>query len=304
MSREPGDLDERAAAWGVESVLAALAETDATSPPATIRTRVLERVAASPRVLAEPMSPGELYASRADALRSVLTNLDDADWRSRAAPYQWTVHGLVAHLLVIEQYSAALLGLGEAPSGDVSDHLALGAATIDAELDGSPLDTVRRWWQASQSIVEHVLSDRCDPHAAMSMHGWPFSVSSGLVARAFELWTHTDDICRATARTATPADARELRTMSSFSVSTLPFLLPSVDPELAMAPTRVVLTGAGGGTFDIGGSGERAALVVADVVDYCRVVARRIDPADLQRTVEGDTVLVDALLDASRAFAV
>ena len=304
MSRDANDLDGRASEWGVEPVLAALAETDATSPPVNIRARVLERVAASPRVLAEPMLPGELYASRADALRSLLTDLDDGDWGYVAAPYGWTVHGLVAHLLVIEQYSAALLGLGAMPPGDTSDHLALGDDTIRAEIIRPPTETGRRWSEASLSIVDHARSDRFDPHAPMAMHGWPFSVSSGLVARAFELWTHTDDICRATGRAVLPASARELRTMSSFSVSTLPFLLPSVDPELTMAPTRVVLTGPGGGTFVIGGPGERAALVVTDVVDYCRVVARRIEPDALDRTVEGSTGLVDGLLEASRAFAV
>ena len=304
MSAEPNDLDARAADWGVEPVLAALAETDATSPPASIRARLLERVVASPRVLAEPMPPRELYASRVEALRSLLAELDDDDWRCLAAPYDWSVHGLLAHLLVIERYSAALLGLGEMPNGDANDHLGLGADVIAAEINGSPLETVRRWSEAAQSIIDHARSDWFAPDAAMAMHGWPFSASSGLVARAFELWTHTDDICRATGRAMPRAGARELRTMSSFSVSTLPFLLPSVDPELAMAPTRVVLTGPGGGTFDIGGRGERAALVVTDVVDYCRLVARRVDLGELNRTVEGDTRLVDGLLEASRVFAV
>ena len=298
------DLDSRASEWGVAPVLAALAESDATSPPASIRSRLLERVAASPRAHAEPMPPGELYASRVAALQSLLAELDDDDWGCVASPYEWTVHGLIAHLLVIEQYSAALLGLGAMPLGDAGDHLALGADAIAAELEGSPQATVEHWSAVAQSIVDHVGSDRFDPDAPMSMHGWPFSVSSGLVARAFELWTHTDDICRATGRDTRSAGPRELRTMSSFSVSSLPFLLPSVDPDLPMAPTRVVLTGSGGGTFDIGGHGERAALVVTDVVDYCRVVARRIDPGELERTVEGDTRLVAGLLEASRAFAV
>jgi len=304
MSAEENDLDARAAEWGVEPVLAALAEADATSPPPSIRTVVLERVAATPRLLAEPLLPADLYESRVEALRSLLAVLDNDDWHRQAAPYEWSVHGLVAHLLVIERYSAALLGLGEMPAGDTDDHLALGRDVIAAEIGGSPLATAQNWSHAAQAIIDHARSKGFDPNAPMAMHGWPFSVSSGLVARAFELWTHVEDICRATSHGAIPASSRELRTMSSFSVSSLPFLLPSVDPELVMAPTRVVLTGPGGGTFDIGGRGERAALVVADVVDYCRVVARRIEPTELSRTVEGDTRLVSGLLEASRAFAV
>src|SRR4051794_30186019 len=99
MSAETDDLDAHAAGWGVESLLAALAEADATSPPAGIRSRGLGRVAAAPRTLAEAMLPGELYASRVEALRALLADLDDDDWGCRAEPYEWTVHGLVAHLL-------------------------------------------------------------------------------------------------------------------------------------------------------------------------------------------------------------
>src|SRR5262249_20690724 len=152
--------------------------------------------------------------------------------------------------------------------------------------------------------VDHVTSDEFAPDAAAPLHGWPFTGSSALVARAFELWTHAEDIRRATGRPLVATPPRELRTMSSFSVTTLPFLLPMVAPGLEMGPTRVVLTGAGGGTFDIGGTGERRALLAADVTDYCRVVARRLDPRELDATVEGDHALVEGLLEASRIFAV
>jgi len=304
MSTERNDLEALASDWGVDAVVAALAEADATSPPPDIRARLLERAAASPRILAQPVEPADLYATRVEALRSLLAELDADDWSRRAEPYPWTVHGLVAHLLVIERYTAAQLGLGERPAGDVNDHLALGADLILAELERAPAETARRWSSVAQSIIDHLRSDDFDPQAPMPLHQWPFSASSGLVARAFELWTHTDDIRRATDRAVVPAGAGELRTMSSFSVSTLPFLLSSVAPGVAMQPTRIVLTGAGGGTFDIGGAGERAALLVADVVDYCRVVARRIEPNDLERTVEGSSILTDGLLEASRVFAV
>jgi len=304
MTREPTDLDAVAAEWGVEPVLAVLAEAGAASPPASTRARLVERVASSPRAAAEPMLPADLYAARAEALRLLLDDLGDDEWHQRAAPYVWTVHGLLAHLLVIERYTAAMLGLGAMPAGDGNDHLALGGDVIAAEIGSPPADTARRWWEASQVIAAHVRSDRSDPNAPLPLHGWPFSVSTGLVARAFELWTHHEDICRAAGRVPNRAAARELRTMSSISVASLPFLLPSDGKELRMQPTRVVLTGPGGGTFDIGGPGERAALLVADVVDYCRVVARRIEPEALERTVEGDAALVDGLLSGSCAFAV
>jgi len=71
-----------------------------------------------------------------------------------------------------------------------------------------------------------------------------------------------------------------------------------------LPPTRIVLTGPGGGSFDIGEPGEPTVVLASDVLDYCRVAARRIEPDALDMTVEGDGTVVPALLEAARAFAV
>lgn len=298
-------LEDVANEWGVSRVLAAFSELDAAAPADEVRAAVVEAAAASPRALTSPITATELFARRVNAMRSLLEQLGDADWKRQAAPYSWSVHGLVAHLLVIERYTAVQFGLGDDASlGDDEDHLAMGAALIGAELSDAPSSTVDRWAAAAMKVVSYAESDAFRPEETMTLHGWPFSAAAALVARAFELWTHTDDICRAVGLPPEPISAEELRTMSSFSVASLAFLLPTVESNRVMAPTRVVLTGAGGGTYDIGGNGERTALIVADVVEYCRVVARRVEPRDLVATVEGDEVLARALLDASRAFAV
>jgi hypothetical protein len=88
-------------------------------------------------------------------------------------------------------------------------------------------------------------------------------------------------------------------------VRAVPFLLARDRPAGSVGTVRIVLTGEGGGTFDLGEpEAGRRALLVADVVDYCRVVARRIAPADLAAVREGDTALLDDLLVAAGAFAV
>ena len=50
--------------------------------------------------------------------------------------------------------------------------------------------------------------------------------------------------------------------------------------------------------------GDRAGLLALDVVDYCRVVARRVDPDVVSAIRDGDVALLDDLLKASSAFAV
>jgi hypothetical protein len=94
--------------------------------------------------------------------------------------------------------------------------------------------------------------------------------------------------------------------MSSTSVRGLPTLFALAGGG-ALPPTRVVLTGPGGGTFDLvagPGNTDDRQLVVADVVDYCRLVARRIDPDDLAGSREGDVGMLTDLLRSAQAIAI
>ena len=102
--------------------MAALAEADAVAPPAAGRERLLRMASTTPPALAEPVTPVALYAGRVAAMRELLHDLPADGWTQQAAPYAWTVHGLVAHLLVIERYTTSVLGLGPAPLGPASGH--------------------------------------------------------------------------------------------------------------------------------------------------------------------------------------
>ncbi len=209
----------------------------------------------------------------------------------------------MAHLLVIERYMAGLVGLAAPPvEGAVDDHLAMGATVIAAELAGSFRRTFAAW---KAQATDTIAAIRSRPEALddrVVFHGWPVSVETLLVARAFEVWTHADDIRRATGRPLQTPPPRDLRAMSMFSVATLPLLVPA---ELVKGPARIVLTGPGGGTFDLDGPGsERTVTLVADVVDYCRTAARRIDIDALPAVIEGDRDQAEALLTAARVLAV
>ena len=292
----------------IREAAALLGEGSATLPPADLRARIL-RTAATTRRSSEvaPSSPVDVYAHQIAELRDVLDMLAEEDWRAIAAPYAWTVHGLVAHLLVSERYTARQLGLApDLPYGDAEHHLAIGADEIAAELARSPRETVDAWHDRALETLGALRAGAVDLAAGVTFHGWPFSGNATLIARGFELWTHADDIRRATGRpTAAPAPA-DLRAMSTFSVGSLPLLLPVVAPDVSAAPARIVLTGVGGGTFrtDGGGGAEPAVTIVTDIVDYCRLASRRIEPGDLVATIEGDERLASALLSAARTFAV
>ena len=276
------------------------------SSPNRLRRRrasnVLRAAAARGRDSLDPTPALLLFEHQIASLTELLVELDDDDWQMGVAPYAWTVHGLVAHLLVVERYMASLVGLDVPAVDGVDDHLAMGGDLIAVELEGGFRRTFAAWKAQATDTIAAVRS-RPDALAdQVVFHGWPVSVETLLVVRAFEVWTHTDDIRRATARPMQTPPPRDLRAMSMFSVGTLPLLVPA---EVVKGPARIVLTGHGGGTFDLDGPGaERAVTLVADVVDYCRTAARRIDIDELPAVIEGDRDHAHALLTAARVLAV
>ena len=305
-------IEHLATRFGADHVVAALAEAVAVSPPAALRHRLVAEVGARPRRQVGRVPAPQLYASRVAALADLLDALGPDEFALLAAPYAWTVHELVAHLAVIEEYTARQFGLAEQPplhvgASSTVSHLDMGLDEI-AELAASdPIVAVRRWRAAAALVVDHVHGRSFDPAAPAPLHAWPFDATTALVARAFEIWTHADDIRRATDRPLDVPAPGELRTMSSTSVGGLPVLLAVTDGP-PLQPTRVVLTGAGGGTFDLpaGRANDPTGrqLLVVDVVDYCRMVARRIDLGQLVHQREGDADFIDAILRAARTLAV
>jgi hypothetical protein len=91
-------------------------------------------------------------------------------------------------------------------------------------------------------------------------------------------------------------------------MTAVPLALASRGTRVPDAGVRFVLTGRAGGCYDIAlGAGSRSGAtdvtLVADVVDMCRVAARRLPATALAVQVEGDAALARALLAAVDAFA-
>ena len=297
------DPDRARVARTLQHTVAALGDAVAESPPPDTRASILRAAAARSRDALDPTPALLLFERQVASMTELLVDLEETEWQHPVAPYRWSVHGLIAHLLVVERYMANLVGLDvPAVGGAVDDHLEMGASLIAAELDGSFRRTFAAW---KEQATDTIAALRTRPEALADQvvfHGWPVTVETLLVARAFEVWTHADDVRRATMRPLQTPLPRDLRAMSMFSLSTLPLL---VQGDLMKGPARIVLTGSGGGTFDLDGPGEqRAVTLVADVVDYCRTAARRIAIDELPAVIEGDREQAHALLTAARVLAV
>jgi uncharacterized protein (TIGR03083 family) len=277
---------------------------DGAVPPPTLRAAVLNAAAATPRLTPAASDPLDVFARQVERLSALIDRLEGSDWKRHAAPYAWSVHGLLAHLLVIEEYTAGQLGLAP-PFGDPDElrHLAIGATRIEAELRDAPLATAARWRARTVATISALRRGRGPAaDATVALHVWPFTPATLLIARSFEVWTHADDIRRAVGLDLEAPPVPDLVAMSQASVRSLELLVPALAAQPDLPGCRVVLTGDGGATYDLG-QGPREMTLVADIVDYCRLVARRAAPEAVLE-VEGDRDLADALVRAAQAIAV
>lgn len=259
-----------------------------------------------------PTTTVEAYIDQMAALTEVLAQVPEDGWDRPVAAYPWSVRDLVAHLVAIEAYSASFLGLGEFEAGGLDhDHLAMTEATIARCRALPPGEVVAEWRALAERTAAHAAAlGPDDLEKLMPLHGIPFRVTTAIVARAFELWTHADDIRAALGRPLVAPVAPVIHRMAIESVSSLPFAALGLAEPPGPAIAHIVLTGPGGGTWTlrVGGASDLDAepdlTLVADVVDYCRVVSRRIDVDALDCVVEGDADLADRLLRASQFVAV
>jgi uncharacterized protein (TIGR03083 family) len=305
----PPELETWRQALGEVATLAA------EEPPTSLRREALSRAQARRPSGASLHQPDDLPANEAfiqtiDALGRLLSELSPEDW-SAPTIEGWTVKGLVAHLVAVEEYFGRQLGLWplEIDKSLEADHLGMTRAFVEEWSDRPAREVLARWRERTAAITSYLRSlDRAAGRRQIHFHFLDTSLSTVLITRVFEVWTHDEDIRRATGRPALPPDPARLARMSRIAVPSLPFGLMLSGLEGDGRTVRVVLTGAGGGTWDqaldLGQpAGEPEATVVVDVVDYCRLAARRVTAAEVDAVIEGDRDLARKVLVGAGVFS-
>ena len=287
------------------------------APPPALRARVLaaatdRRAAGAPIVpgLAGEATPVDAFAAQVADLLDLLESLGPDEWAA-PTPTGWTAHELVGHLVGVEEYLGAELGLWPfTTSVDVRhDHVAVTLDAVAAQRHRAPADTIRAWRSRAAAIVDHVA--RLDDEALarrLPFHGVEMSLRSILGARTFEVWAHGDDIRSATGRPLQAPSPDRLRLMSNLAVRALPLGMLLAGLDRPGRTVRLVLTGPGGGTWDQAlGLGEEAdtpdVSIVADVVSFCRLAARRLPLEELAFDAEGEESLAYDVLVGAQVFA-
>jgi uncharacterized protein (TIGR03083 family) len=284
------------------------ADVHAPLPPG-LRDRVLA-AARTARAVGRPLpdipdiSPVEAFARSADAFFGLLSALPADAWHTPVLR-GLAVQGLVGHLTGVEDDVQRALAGDPAVAG--ADHVGSTQPTAERQSGRSPADTRREWRAAVDRTLDEVRG--ADLDGGVPVHGMRQPLGALLVVRAFELWTHENDIRQATGLPPSVPDAATLRLMTGLAVCLLPHGVARVTEDVPRADVHLVLTGAGGGTWDVvlgdrsvaAGVGE--VCIVADAVGFCRLVADRIGPAELGAHVTGVTALAPTVLAGAAALA-
>jgi uncharacterized protein (TIGR03083 family) len=282
-----------AAAW--------LGALDAIEPPAALREAVLATTVGDPLHAA-----ARLYEAEARRVADELDRLEP-DRYETITPNGLTARSLVVHIAAQESLLAQAIGrpVADVSVTDVHDRT---AALIDRSRDRSYGDIVKLWRRAV-TAVDTWARDVAHSGATVEWLGLPMAPSDALTARAFENWVHRDDLRRVRGASADPPPARELRLMATLAMRTLPAGLAATGRVRSGRSARVVLTGAGGGTWDLpldpteDAVGTPDLTITASALDWCLLAGERLNPHDLVFTIDGDGDLADDLVAAAPAFA-
>jgi uncharacterized protein (TIGR03083 family) len=274
--------------------------------PEGLRDRVLAaswraRSAGRPVPDVPEISPPEAFSRAADALYGMLCALDDEAWR-RTVLRDLDVQQLIGHLTGVEEDMQLCLS-GDPAVAD-ADHVGSTQPWATRQT-GQPPASTRAQWRGAADRTLALAREHGDLNAEVALHGMRLPLSALLVVRAFELWTHDNDIRRAAGLPPAVPDASTLRLMTGLAARLLPYGAARAGLR---APTRVhlVLTGPGGGTWDvaIGDEGRPASVgIVTGAVGFCRLVANRATPGELDLHITGDVGRAAAILAAASALA-
>jgi uncharacterized protein (TIGR03083 family) len=276
-----------AAAW--------IGATEALAPPRDLRAALLQR--------ATPV-PEEVRIYRmAMARHEELLDTIPADALDRSTCNGLSIGDLVVHLAAMESAVAETVGFDRTVT-DVTDVVARTQRYVEA-VGADPLGRGRQAWRDAVAALD-AWAVAGGEQGGLPWSGFSVSRRTLLATRAFETWTHDDDIRDALGRERLVPHPVELGVMSDIAVNILPFCLDAAGTTAAAA-ARLVLTGDGGGDWTISLDGADhsvpAVTITMDVVDYCRVVAERLAPADCGATLDGDAALGRTVLACASALA-
>ena len=144
--------------------------------------------------------------------------------------------------------------------------------------------------------------------------GWRAATRVALLVRAFETWTHADDIRRAIGAGMVIPPPASLLTMAGLACSFVPTMLAARGLRHPGRLIRFRFTDLGDAAWDVdlgavggvrpAGNDAVDTEIVAAAATVCRCISARIDPRELPYDINGDERLARDVIDALPALAV
>lgn len=295
-------------------------DTDADADDATADLRARVITAAHGRRTPSPVEAAgarDVHRIEMERFEMLLRRLSDEQWQRPIDPPEfagWTVHDLAAHVTSNEALFAQLLDITDPAAPETVNHNDDRTEQVLARHRSmAPADTVAEFRTFAEAVDARVreLSDD-DLERELAWWGNPMRIVTVLVHRSFETWIHADDIRRAVGLPHVPPPAPTLKTMSSMAAGWSALMIASTGNDYAGRSVRLVLTGAGGGSYHVPlgfdepdlAATEPDAVITVDVVDYCRRIGDRLPVVDLRYEATGDTELARELVNSLNALAV
>ncbi len=288
-----------AAAW--------IGATEALTPPAELRASVLAAARAHHRGPAPDDDLTRLYRTETDRFETLIPTLESDDLAAMTAN-GLSVRDLVIHLAAMESMISAGLGAPVSNLDAGTDVDQRTAMFIEAYALRPIEDVLVLWREAIARITEWAATGATT--GPLPWLGIEVGRDTVLISRAFETWIHADDIRRATGRQLEPPSPAHLHCMADFSMRSLPTWLDVSGRSHPGCTARVVLTGAGGGSWLVplapreSAGGEPVDVVLeVDIVEWCHRIGERVTTDAIAVRVAGDDALATDILEAASALA-
>jgi len=198
-------------------------------------------------------------------------------------------------------------GLAGDPQVAQASHVGSTQAAADRQA-GRPAAETRTEWRSAADRTLDLVRAAGDTGAEVAVHGMRLPLETLLVVRAFELWIHDNDIRQAVGLPPSVPDPSTLSLMTQAAARLLPHAAARGGLREPVS-VHLVLTGPGGGTWDIPigqrppAAAPNAIAIVTDAVGFCRLVANRVTPGRLDLHITGDPECAAIVLAAASTLA-
>jgi uncharacterized protein (TIGR03084 family) len=215
-------------------------------------------------------------AAEQERLEEILAGLDEAQWGTDSGAAGWTIADVVLHLAQSEQAAAAtathgtLRGGLAAMTGDTMDERADNAVRNER---AAPAEIFARWQRARQAALAALRA--ADPDRPVEWMVGTLKPATLATTRLAEHWAHGLDITGPLG--VDLPDTGRLRHIAWLAHRTLPYALTVAgEPVVAV---RCELTAPDGAESWMFGPQDAESVITGAAGEFCRVAARRVDPA-------------------------